>query len=536
MTSENSDSHNLINNYDSLLNSTNALNMVDNNDCEIHKTFKRFSNHFTLQIANIEDIKNSDILCKNYFMNESITIEEMKKNILNVEEINFEITKYIIFTIDDNTMNLSEDDKIYLANKYVPFIEFVINKFPNINELYLSSDDDLKSNGSFIFHIYKNLKSNKIEKISLLKIQEIMEYSMKYNFLNQNVFSGFERLKKINLYIHSCDSLKTLSNIDDFIYNFLSFLSKINIMIIDIQFDEEEFIIDVVLKILNFSKILNLNIHMNHPIDWIEHLKTNNNKFKEELIPLMINTVGMAIFVNEINDLKSMKVILNTLDKLEYVKICIDNSIPKVIYDNCKSLEESKIYINELFNYKCNLKNLIHVKISFGRYHYLEENTYGENLKYLYDYMMERIISILPSTISEVLYLMSADNLPIQIFNKISLQFSSLTTITFILSHYIPENALFQLPSLRNVIFNGERKVNIPSWIETVMFLYFDIDFYYPDDTLSINKKNEHYFDLMNRKFNVTLRCLDEDEIYYIIFMNDYRNRTKISHLIDIGY
>uniref|UniRef100_A0A0K0E2U6 BTB domain-containing protein n=1 Tax=Strongyloides stercoralis TaxID=6248 RepID=A0A0K0E2U6_STRER len=511
----------------------------DSNDHEIHKIFNDFSSCFNLKTANINDINNSDILCSDNYLSEKISLEEVKRKISNEEKISFEFADSIVFIIEDNTKDLSNDNIICLAKKYASFFQYVIQHFSNANDLCITNGLENVPDSCFLFHIYKNLKSTNIKSIRSFSLEEIVDYAMKYDFLNSNIFDGFERFNEISINLHSCEFLKNLQNIDEHINNFLSYISRDKSVTLNICIEEKEgddSPITYALKILNLSKTFSLNVKIEDSSDWSKYLKENNYEFNDETTKIKNETISAALFIDGVNDLQTIKIILTSMNKLEKIIFYINESIPKMIYEEYKSLEESKIYLNKLFNYKSNLKYLTNVRISFKRRRYSEDDMDAENLQYLHDYMLDCIISVLPSSISKVLYLMELDFLPLQTFNKISSQFSSLTTLSFLLCYNIPENALFQLPSLKNVVFNGERKVNIPPWIEIVLFLYFDIDFYYPDDIFSDGKKNEHYFNLMNRNFNVSLRCLREKDIFFIAFMNDFNKRMEIADLINIGY
>uniref|UniRef100_A0A0K0FW32 BTB domain-containing protein n=1 Tax=Strongyloides venezuelensis TaxID=75913 RepID=A0A0K0FW32_STRVS len=537
MSSGNINIKDLINDCDTLSDITKLLSKTNSIDYEVHKKYDYLLSCFDIKLSNIDDIRNSDILCSNMYDHEKISINDMKTILSSQPKINFEINNFISFLVEDDTEKLSDDDKIYLASKYSSFFQFIIDKFPNVNELNISNHFDNVSNSCFILHIYGKLKSTEIKKAGSIYFDEILKYAGKYNFSNYGVFDGLPNLHEIYLYIRSNADYDNLSNIDDSIKNFLDYIAKIKDvrLIIGFECSNNDSLANA-LKMLNYGKTINLNIQMDHDLDWNKYLKENNYNLSEGRMDIKNVTKSLTVFINEINDFKVLKILLNSLENLEYIVIYIENSLPKVVLDEYKSLDDTKVYLKQLFNYRSCLKNLTNARISFGKYYTSPEDSNSENIKHLYNFMMECIISILPSSISKLLYLMEAENMTLEYFEKIGTLFPSLTTISFLLCYNIPENALYKIPSLKNVAFNGERKVNIPPWIETVVFLYFDSDFYYPDDVVSDNKNNEHYFNLMNNRFNVSLRCLRENDIYYIAFLKNFEKWKNLDNLMRICY
>uniref|UniRef100_A0A0K0EWL6 Anaphase-promoting complex subunit 1 n=1 Tax=Strongyloides venezuelensis TaxID=75913 RepID=A0A0K0EWL6_STRVS len=228
-----------------------------------------------------------------------------------------------------------------------------------------------------------------------------------------------------------------------------------------------------------------------------------------------------------------IKDLINDCDLLSYITKLLYNSLPKVTLNNYKSLN-AKLYLKESFNNRSCLKNLTNTRISLGKYYTSLDDSYSENIKHLYHFIMECLISILSLSKSKFLHFMEAEHITLEFFEKIGILFPSLTTILFSLYFYIPENPLYKIPSLRNVVFNDERKFNIPPWIETVMFLYFDSDFYYPDDVVTDNKNNEHHLTLINNSFNILLRYLKENDIYYIVFLKNFEKWKELDNLMCI--
>uniref|UniRef100_A0A0N5C508 Ankyrin repeat protein n=1 Tax=Strongyloides papillosus TaxID=174720 RepID=A0A0N5C508_STREA len=99
MSSESVETKDLINDCDSLSDITKLLSKTNSNDYEIHKKFDYLSSHFDIKISNIEDIRNSDILCSDIRNHEKVSINNMKTILSNQPKINFEISNYISFLI-----------------------------------------------------------------------------------------------------------------------------------------------------------------------------------------------------------------------------------------------------------------------------------------------------------------------------------------------------------------------------------------------------------------------------------------------------
>uniref|UniRef100_A0A0N5BK47 NAD_synthase domain-containing protein n=1 Tax=Strongyloides papillosus TaxID=174720 RepID=A0A0N5BK47_STREA len=522
-----------INDCDSLSDITKLLSKTNSSDYEIHKKFDYLSSSFEIKISNIEDIRNSDILCNNICGCENVPINDMKTILSNQPKINFEMNTFVSFLIEDDTEQLSDDDKVHLASKYSSFFQFIIDQFPNVNELGISNGFDSTLYSCFILHIYEKLKSTKIKTVGSIYFDEILNYAEKYNFSNHGVFDGFPELHEIYLYINSNKCYDNLSNINDSIKNFLDYIVKIKDVRLIIGFEcSDNDSIAYALKMLNYGKTINLNIRMDHDYDWDKYLKENNYSLTELAINIKDKTKDLILSISEMNDFKVLKMLLNSLENLQNIVIYVESSLSKVILDEYKSLDDAKSYLKEFFNYRSCLKNLTSARISFGKYYTSPDDSDTEKRKHLYNFMMECIISIFPSSISKLLHLMEAEHMTLEFFEKIGIIFPSLTTISFSLCYNIPEGALYKIPSLTNVVFNGESRVNIPPWIETVMFLY--IDFYYPDDVVSDTKNNEHYFNLMNNRYNISLRCLRRKDIHYIAFLKKFDKWKELDNLIRI--
>uniref|UniRef100_A0A0K0EUD8 TIR domain-containing protein n=1 Tax=Strongyloides venezuelensis TaxID=75913 RepID=A0A0K0EUD8_STRVS len=522
-----------INDSDSLSDITKLISKTNSSNFEIHTRFDYLSSRFEIKISDIKDIRNSDILCSNICETEKISINDMKTILSNQAKINFEMNTIVSFLIEDDTEKLSDNDKVYLASKYSSFFQFIIDQFPNVNELSIFNSFDSTLYSCFILHIYEKLKSTKIKTIGSVYFDELLKYAEKFNFSNHGIFDGFPELHEIYLYVNSNKCYDNLTNINDSMKKFLDYIVKIKDVRLIIGFEWGDIdSIAYALKMLNYGKTINLNIRMEHDYDWNKYLKENNYNLTEEAIKIKDETKDLILSISEINDFKVLRILLNSLENLENIVIYVESSLPKIILDEYKSLDEAKLYLKEFFNYRSCLKNLTSARISFGKYYISQEDSNTENRKHLYNFMMECIISILPPSISEVLHLMEAEHMTLEFFEKIGLLFPSLTTISFSLCYYIPAEALFKIPSLRNIVYNGESRVNIPPWIETVMFLY--IDFYYPDDVVSDTKDNEHYFNLMNNRFNISLRCLRENDIHYIAFLKNFDKWMELDNLISI--
>uniref|UniRef100_A0A0N5BFP5 Uncharacterized protein n=1 Tax=Strongyloides papillosus TaxID=174720 RepID=A0A0N5BFP5_STREA len=144
---------------------------------------------------------------------------------------------------------------------------------------------------------------------------------------------------------------------------------------------------------------------MDHDLDWNKYLKENNYNLSEGRINITDETKTLLLSINEINDFKALKILLNSLENLQNIVIYVENSLPKVILDKYESSDDAKLYLKELFNYISSLKNLTNARISFKKYYTSQVNLNSENIKHLYNSMMGCIISILPSSISKYYFI-----------------------------------------------------------------------------------------------------------------------------------
>uniref|UniRef100_A0A0N5CAN3 AP_endonuc_2 domain-containing protein n=1 Tax=Strongyloides papillosus TaxID=174720 RepID=A0A0N5CAN3_STREA len=225
--------------------------------------------------------------------NEKVSVNDMKTILSNQPKINFENNNFISFLLEDGTEKLSDDDKIYLANKYSSLFQFIIINFPNVNELrIINGFDNISNSSGSIFY-------------------DILKYAEKYNFSNHGIFDGLTNLNEICLYIRSNIKYDNLSNINDSIKDFLDYIVKIKDvrLIIDFECGDNDSLANA-LKMLNYGKTINLNILMDHDYDWDKYLKENNYNLSDGRINIKNETKSLMVSINEINDfIKTLKIL-----------------------------------------------------------------------------------------------------------------------------------------------------------------------------------------------------------------------------------
>ncbi|CEF69820.1 Hypothetical protein SRAE_2000446600 [Strongyloides ratti] len=497
----------------------------------IHKTYSKHISQFGLKLSNKDDVINSKILCYG-FGDKIYTMDKIMEILSNVSKECLENVYYIVLDIKDDTRMIIESSRVYLAQKYAYFIEFLYKKCPNASRLWLTNRYNFPGNDDFLIYILEKLKTDKVIEIKPIFLEDILNYSTKYDFVNQNFLFGLPNLKIFTVEIFTDELPSYFSDCITPMEKLINCLCKKKNITLDMYVEGNNKSIYVASQILSYANLINFNVNIKQSSGWIEYFQNVNYTITNEFFKIINNLTTVSLFIHIMDDFKIIKSLFTLLENLRSISLHIDKDIIKSIYKQSNNMECCFSQIKKCFNYKSTIKNLAEFRL-----HLLclsSDVNFSENdkLDILNNAFLEGIFSIIPNTLT-TLYLISINGNKLNIFKHFSKQFPFLSTISFLLCVKIPENAIITIQSLRKVIIHGELKINIPKCVETVVFCYFDEDFCDGIDKKSKNKSNKYYFNLMNTTFNNSIRNINNDEIYYIAFLKDIFKWKDILYLAD---
>uniref|UniRef100_A0A0N5A6N7 HEPN_Apea domain-containing protein n=1 Tax=Parastrongyloides trichosuri TaxID=131310 RepID=A0A0N5A6N7_PARTI len=204
----------------------------------------------------------------------------------------------------------------------------------------------------------------------------------------------------------------------------------------------------------------------------------------------------LKTFLNFIGFNKFMKVNLRVEDKndsiiiankiIEYSRklnldICF---IIKIEWNDC-FLQEATDYVMKSFNFNSLMINLKKFKLSITNCRSINAfNDENYEVILFYDTFWKFFIGTFPSTV-ELLILKDINILSNLFYDNLAFQFPFLRKICFHNIHRISRHALYKFEYLRNVVIHGEICVDIPRWVEVVIFCYFNVNIKNSLNTLS---------------------------------------------------
>uniref|UniRef100_A0A0N5A753 DUF4145 domain-containing protein n=1 Tax=Parastrongyloides trichosuri TaxID=131310 RepID=A0A0N5A753_PARTI len=490
---------------------------------KVNKEWKISSRSFYIKIED-KDGPKIFVSCGEY-KNESI--ESIKPIINNFTPIEREEELSISIEIENNVKELLKDDEHNLAENIASFIEFLFDKMPNARTLNISCQDYI----SVI--IISKIKSCNIHEINGLDMFHILKYAKNCDLSESDFHRSISKLKTLFIYINEQENSLSIENYEKEFEAFLKIMSDNKSVTFSFHIDEDDLSKQIMERICDYAAKMNVKIKfsLNYGLD-NKYFKSDD-EFEDIITKTAPSTDFVFFFIDTVNCFKRLKVILNTFENLEAIKISSFNDIIQDEFTKYDTLEKFCEFLKDIFNYKGTIKTLKKLEIS------LDIHVYNEELKAKYgeyrDKFLEAMLNVFPDTV-EILLFKRISEIGDIVFDKISTQFTNLKTISFLQTYAIPIDAFSKIQTLRNVAIHGELQVNIPKWIEIVMFLYYDIDYYYGCDNISENVKNEHYFELMNRSFNHSLRALSGEEIYYIAFLDNILLYKEVFMLTESCY
>uniref|UniRef100_A0A0N5A5Q7 F-box domain-containing protein n=1 Tax=Parastrongyloides trichosuri TaxID=131310 RepID=A0A0N5A5Q7_PARTI len=413
--------------------------------------------------------------------------------------------------IETDTRNLSKSDKEVLAKKYSSFIEFLFDVLPNCTRINIKNINKFEDFDSFLIFIIKNIKSDKVKTIGLYDIFQILYYAKDFNLLENDIFGNMSNLDKVVLYLDKWHNLKTLETFENEFETFLTFLSSHKYLNYEFEIRNNQLCYETTCRIIKYGRSNDLKIRIKH-LSFFSDMYFEEDAKENDTIQLLMHNVSYAcVNIEEMEDFKKLKIILNNFDSLVILKVELEYNF---LINNLKNIDNDEELIEKLknaLNYTCPLRKL----------NILELNTWQEyeceNEKYnlLMEKIFEIILSIFPNTITELS--LFVNNFTSSISNYIALKFPYLKTIELYPSKEMDVEAFSKMKSLKNVIyFFNVRKVDIPEWIEIVKISWLNSEI--------VAYKNEDFFEEMNSTFNFSLKQIEENGINEIIFGRNVLN------------
>uniref|UniRef100_A0A0N5C412 F-box domain-containing protein n=1 Tax=Strongyloides papillosus TaxID=174720 RepID=A0A0N5C412_STREA len=438
MSYENTYIQTFINKCDSLSDITNVISLNRIKDYRIPHTVKCKESSFVLSRTTGEDINNTEILCSKYYNNEGVSKAQMMRYICEKSKKELDGVSCIKIFISDDTRHLSEENRRYLAKCYSSFSQFLLEKFEKATEIsIINGFGSEKINDSFVFQIIETLKTNSIQSLTGLDINDIICFGKKCNFMESDIFNEMNELKKVTL---SFDT--TTDNIDhETVMYFLNYLKMKNISLnVSTNFME------------NCSNIVEYceKVRINFKID----LQSKSFKLSGIERKAADKLSSIQFYLETFNDFVDLEEAINSLANLETIKINVGRFVQKIVSEESFDYIYSSYYLSQFTHFKCISKKLSCVEIS-SVYGYPYDDTKMEEVQLFCNYLLEQLISILPETITS-LSLLDTNGIEGRTFKKISYELPLLTTILFVRCNDIPEESLIEFRELKNVVFYGD--------------------------------------------------------------------------------
>uniref|UniRef100_A0A0K0F3M6 BTB domain-containing protein n=1 Tax=Strongyloides venezuelensis TaxID=75913 RepID=A0A0K0F3M6_STRVS len=497
----------------------------------IHKTFSKYFSQLSFRLSNENDALNSDILCCG-FGEKMFSIDKIMEILSNVPKICLENVYYIGFDIKDDTRTMSENDRSYLAQKFTYFAEFLYQKCPNASRLWLTNKYNFVGNDDFLIYIIERLKTDKVVEIKPIILEDLLSYSAKYDFVKRRFFSETPNLKIFAVEISTSDLPSHFTDSITPLQKLANCLCKIKNVTLELYVEGNHKSLYIASKILHYASAVNLKINIKQSSSWIEYFQDVNYKITNDFSNIIYNLTTVTLFVNILEDFKIIRKFMTLLENLKSITLHIDIDILNNVFKQYKNIEVCSLKIRQYFDFESSIKKLMEFRIHLLSLSNEKSLSDGNELFILNNVFLEEMFSIIPTTI-KTLHLININGYKLKIFQQFPIKFPFLSTISFLLCINIPENAIYEIKSLRNVVIHGELKVNIPEFVETVIFCYFDEDFCDGIERKSQNKPNTYFFKLINTIFNNSIRNIKNDELYYIAFLKDILKWKDILYLAD---
>uniref|UniRef100_A0A0N5A4R4 F-box domain-containing protein n=1 Tax=Parastrongyloides trichosuri TaxID=131310 RepID=A0A0N5A4R4_PARTI len=533
-------------NFKELIESTNSMgeiiNLMHLND-NLHdyirsngfnKVFPKYISHFELKVQDLGDVRRSEIMCSG-LNNIRYSMSDMIYIIETAPKICLENVYYIGCNVVDDTTTLSEEDRVYLGNKYCDFLMFLSANCPNASRLWLSKKLNNDNTDGFLVYILENFKSDRIKEIKPIFLDDITSYGKKYNFIDKNFFHYTPNLNIFSLEICHNETSSQNVTFNSMLEKFLDSLSRVKDILLEIYVDGNENSIIVANQIMEYCEIIGLKSSVKQSSGWIEYFQLKGYKLSKEFLSIFDKITSISIFINNLKDCAILRPIMNELENLKSASFHINIDLIKAVFgENNKKLEYALACLKKYINFKSSIINFTEIRL-----HLLslscdgfDVNEKDSDMDILYHHFLKYFFTILPNTVT-TMYLININHVKVELFDEISRLFPDLETISFLLCTHLPKNILVNFHNLQHIIIHGELEIIVPKWIEIIVFCYFDADLCTGFDNKISRRNNDYYFNLIQNTFKYSLKMTIKDEVYYAAFFNDIHSWKKTLYLAD---
>lgn len=328
----------------------------------IQKIFFKHLSRLTLQVSNINDVKNSEILCYGFGKN-VYTMKKIVVILFYMAKECFENVYYIGIDVKDDTRMMSENDRIFLAKKYAYFIEILYEKCCNASKLWLTNRNHFSGNDNFLLYILERLKTDKVIEIKPIFLEDILSYSIKNDFGEFNLFLNMPNLKVFSVEIFTNELPSYYSDCITPMKKLINCLSKNKNITLDMYIEGTNKSINIASEILNYANEINFNINIKQSSGWIEYFQEINYTITDDFLKIINNLTTVSLFIHIIDDFKIIKSFMTSLQNLKSISLHIDKDIIERVYKQYNDMESYFLQIKECFNFKSTIKKLTEFRL-----------------------------------------------------------------------------------------------------------------------------------------------------------------------------
>uniref|UniRef100_A0A0K0ERN6 F-box domain-containing protein n=1 Tax=Strongyloides stercoralis TaxID=6248 RepID=A0A0K0ERN6_STRER len=437
----------------------------------INKSIQCESSYFFLDLSKNNE-NSSYIITRFYNSKEIVNIDNELNRLSKISREKVECLTKITIALSDVFNKLTITECFLYGEKLANFVNKLFLIFNNAHILEIINLKSEERNG-FLFYFLRNLKNNNITIIDGIAFEDIITFS----FRNQNekidIFNGLEKLNEISIYKENdFNPLSKHPKVKEYIYYLIDCLSKKNECTINFYRVDHPLSNDFLMKIVTYAQKNNINVKFNE-------LSYPSGDFFASLL-LIIKNINYLNITN-ITELKislSNFSEINIIDKgivlmknLKYLRIHIQYDFYNILLTEYPTTISRIKIIYTKFK-QLNLKKLTNLKffsLQFPRMIWVQINKKNQELQeYLFQYITECLISILPNSIT----LLSLASVPIKnnnFFQMVSKNLPYLTKLLIKQNCIIPIKSLKYLKNLKFIYFPSNLNLIIPFWVHIVV-------------------------------------------------------------------
>uniref|UniRef100_A0A0N4ZLC8 KH domain-containing protein n=1 Tax=Parastrongyloides trichosuri TaxID=131310 RepID=A0A0N4ZLC8_PARTI len=536
----------------------------------VKRTFDIQEPSFTIIINDL----NYNISVTGGKFDEILSLERMQKNIKNTSKINLENSSTIIIFINELPIIEKLDKILDLSKNIAVFIEFLFENYFNATSLHLIYSSSASCPG-LPLHILRLIESDRIKTLEGITINNIISYAASISLETYNILAGLPNLKEYSMNIIS--STIRHPKMERKLTTFFHYLKQKNDCILKVTTNVD----------IEKDELLNTILKECEKINLVVNIKTNTT-INDSLLPTIINIspynipnfiyhiTKIEMALNLFDDYNHLQQILTVCYNLENIIIYVTPEFIDDILEKETTSEGIRNIVKNAFSFHGSLKKLNSIFINFEK----SIRKVSDGKKSFIAFLFNAIMSVMPEKVTT----MSMENVDfINIGNSrmITMKFPFITRLSLCNCENIPYDMLEKLNYLRYVSIYGDIRINIPSWVEIVIFRYnidgeeeeeedeeetnvddnkkkeiFDSFYEYringnndvkreivtkENSEESNNKKNdenrpdEYYHKIMNRSFKSSIRYIPEGcSTDYIVFFDDIFRWHDYLEILDL--